>query len=99
MQGQVVGQVGEIHPKVAKNFSLSGRVGFFCIELEKIENALYSKIQTKEVSPYQENNFDLSFVVHKNTLGKDIITAIEKSDTLIQKVELFDIYESEDKLP
>ncbi len=99
VQGQVIGQVGEIHPKVAKNFSLSGRVGFFCIELEKIENALYSKIQTKEVSQYQENNFDLSFVVHKETSGKDIVTAIKKSDTLIKKVELFDIYESEDKIP
>jgi phenylalanyl-tRNA synthetase beta subunit len=33
------------------------------------------------------------------TPGKNIVSAIEKTDSLITKVELFDIYESEEKLP
>ena len=45
-----------------------------------------------------QNNFDLNFVLDKTTPGKDIISAIKKTDLLIQKVELFDIYESEEKL-
>jgi phenylalanyl-tRNA synthetase beta chain len=46
------------------------------------------------------NNFDLSFVVDKNIKWKDIKTAIINTDKkLIKKVELFDIFENEEKLP
>ena len=38
-------------------------------------------------------------MIEKEISGKDIMSAIEKTDSLIQKVELIDIYESEEKLP
>lgn len=38
-------------------------------------------------------------MVDKKTPGKNIVSAIEKTDPLITKVELIDIYESEEKLP
>jgi len=91
--------VGEIHPKAVKNFELSGRVWFFSLNLELLAPALYGLISASEVSSFQANNFDLNFVVDKSTPGKDIITAIQKTDPLITKVELFDIYESQEKLP
>lgn len=99
VRGQSVGQVWEIHPKVVKNFSLSGRVGFYSLNIEKLVSALYGLVKAKDVSSFQENNFDLNFVVDKSTPGKDIVSAISKADTLIKKVELFDIYESEEKIP
>ncbi len=99
VRGQSVGCIGEIHPKVAKNFGLSGRVGFLSLNLSLVETSLFGLITASEVSSFQENNFDINFVVDKGISGKDIIQAIEKSDTLIKKVELFDIYESEEKLP
>jgi len=98
VRGQEVGTIWEIHPKVLKNFELSGRVGYFSLNFEKLSTALYSIVQAEEVSSFQENNFDLNFVLDKTTPGKDIISAIKKTDLLIQKVELFDIYESEEKL-
>jgi phenylalanyl-tRNA synthetase beta subunit len=73
-------------------------VGYFSLNFEKLSTALYSIVQAEEVSSFQENNFDLNFVLDKTTPGKDIISAIKKTDLLIQKVELFDIYESEEKL-
>ena len=52
-----------------------------------------------EVSSFQENNFDINFLVDKSTPGKNTIRAIEKSSNYITKVELFDIYESQEKIP
>jgi len=100
VRGQEIGIVGEIHPLVTSNFDLRERVGFFKINLEKLESAVFSTVKAKEISNFQENNFDINFVAEKSVKGKDIQLAIAKTDTgLIQKVELFDIYENEEKLP
>lgn len=99
VRGQTIGQVWEIHPKATKNFSLSGRIGFYTLNMQKLSAALYGLVKAQDISNFQINNFDLNFVIEKNIPGKDIISAISKSDPLIKKVELFDIYENQEKLP
>jgi len=99
VRGKVVWSLGEIKPKVLHNFSLGGKVGYITINLNLIESALYGLIAAQDISSFQENNFDLTFVADKDLEGKNIQRAIEKTDWLIKKVELFDIYESEEKLP
>ncbi len=99
VRGKPAGTLGEIHPKVLKNFGLKGRVGYISLNLSQVAPALYGNIVAKEISHFQENNFDINFVLDKTTPGKNIIRAIEKSSPHITKVELFDIYENEEKLP
>ena len=97
---EVIWTVWEIHPKVANNFEINTRIWYFEIDIEKLEKSLYGITKAKELSNYQENNFDLSFVVDKTIKTKDIKITIEKSNqNLITKVELVDIYEDEIKLP
>lgn len=67
--------------------------------MQKLSAALYGLVKAQDISNFQINNFDLNFVIEKNIPGKDIISAISKSDPLIKKVELFDIYENQEKLP
>jgi phenylalanyl-tRNA synthetase beta subunit len=66
--------------------------------MNALEPALYGLVSAKEISSFQQNNFDLNFVVDLDTSGKKIQSAILKTDSLIQKVELKDIYVSEEKL-
>jgi phenylalanyl-tRNA synthetase beta chain len=100
IRGQEIWTIWEIHPKYANNFGLQKRIGFFEINVEKLENALYGKVKAQDLSEFQANNFDLNFVVDKTTKWKDIHTTIEKANqNLIQKVDLIDIYEDEEKLP
>ncbi|MFA5917250.1 MAG: phenylalanine--tRNA ligase subunit beta [Candidatus Gracilibacteria bacterium] len=100
VRGQEVGFVGEINPSVVNNFGLETRIGFFEIDADKLKTLVYNKIKANEISTFQENNFDLSFVVPKEKAGKDIQISIAKTDPkIIQKVELFDVYENEEKLP
>ena len=100
VRGKEVGIVGEIHPRVSQNFDIKQRVGFFTLNISKIEASSFITVKAHEISNFQENNFDINFVADKNVKGKDIQAAIEKTDpSIIQKVELFDIYENEEKLP
>lgn len=92
--------IWEIHPKVSENFEVNKKIWYFEINIEKIKDALYSITKAKEISNFQENNFDLNFVADKKIKSKDLKTTIAKTDTkLITKVELVDIYENEEKLP
>lgn len=100
VRGKEVGYIWEIHPIVAKRFDVSQRVGFFEIEVSKLLPNIYHKVKATEISNFQENNFDLSFVVDKSIAGREIANTIAWVDKkLIQRVELFDIYENEEKLP
>ena len=100
VRGKVVGLIGEIQPRIAKNFDVSERIGFFTLNIDLLKDAAYTLIKAHEISNFQENNFDLSFVIAKEDAGKEIQITIEKTDLKnIQKVELFDIYEDESKLP
>lgn len=92
--------IWEIHPNIAKKFDVKDRIWFFEIDAEKLSEVAYNIAKAKEISTFQENNFDLSFVVDKKVKWRHIKTSIECVDKdLIKKVELFDIYESEEKLP
>ena len=92
--------VGEIHPKVAKNFDLKERIWFFEINLEDLKDAAFSTPKYKEISNFQWSNFDISFLVEKDFEWAKIVNTIKKiNPKIIKKVELFDIYEDEEKIP
>ncbi len=91
--------IGEIHPKIAKNFDMSERIGYISLNLDTLTPYVYIPPQAHEVSQFQENNFDITFVIDKDTPGENIVQEMKKSSAYITKVELFDIYEDETKLP
>ena len=100
VRGKVIGYVWEIHPKVAKSFDVASRVWFFEINADAFAQAMHTILKSKDISEFQENKFDLNFVVDKNTPGAKIKAAIAGTDSkIITKVDLIDIYESEEKLP
>jgi len=99
VRGKSIGQVGEIHPKALKNFSLNSRAWFFALNLEELSPALSGLVKAQEISNFQANSFDINFVVDLSTPWSSIVTAISKTDPLITNVELFDIYEDPEKLP
>ncbi len=97
---QKVWYIWEINPKIANNFNLDCRIWFFEINIDKIKDLVYNITKSKEISSFQENNFDLSFLVDKSVKWKDIYFTILKTNSeLITKVELIDIYTDNIKIP
>ncbi len=92
--------VWEIHPKVQNNFWINSRIWFFEINIDLLVDALFWIVKAKDISSFQENDFDLNFLVDKENSASKLKTSIEKTDTkIITKVEVFDIYENEEKMP
>ena len=99
IRGKKIGYLGEIHPEIVRRFDGEWRVWFFELNADILAQNAFNIVKAKELSQFQENNFDLSFIVEKNTSGRNIQKTIERIDPLIKKVQLFDIYEDESKLP
>ena len=99
IQDKSVWYIWEIHPQVQENFSINWRCAFITLNIDLISQLIYQIPIYNEISSYQANNFDLTFVVSKDIAWKKIQDAIYDTHIFIRKVELFDIYESEDKLP
>lgn len=97
---QEVWYIWEIKPKVANNFWLNFKIWFFEINIDKIKDMAFEVIKVKEISNFQSSNFDISFLIDKKISWNIIKTTIEKTNpNIIKKVDLFDIYENEEKLP
>lgn len=90
--------VWEIHPKVTNNFEIEDRIWFFEINVDLLNTVIFQIVKAEDISSFQENEFDLNFVVDKKIEANNIRNTIQKTNKLIKKVELVDIYENKDKL-
>lgn len=98
-RGKEIWYVWEIHPSVAKRFDVHMRVWFFEIDADILAELAYNKVKVKEVSPFQQNTFDVSILIEKESPGREVLLTLQNIDKeLIQKVELIDIYQDDDKL-
>lgn len=97
-RGREIWIVWEIHPQYSANFSTQSRIWFFELDAEILASISYNTLKYKEISNFQANNFDLSFVVEKSVKWSAIANTIAKINPLVKKVELFDIYEDSTKL-
>jgi phenylalanyl-tRNA synthetase beta chain len=100
IRGQILWFIGEIHPFISSNFDCTQRIGFFELNADMLAKFAFNKVKTQDISTFQENNFDLNFIVDKKLAWIEIQKSIKKTNPiLIQKVELLDIYEDETRFP
>lgn len=90
--GEKVGFISELHPQVQKDFGLGAKVAVVEINLNKILEEYKEKNNYEIISVYPSVLRDLAFTVDKNIKHKDIVEIIYKQNSLIKKVELFDVY-------
>lgn len=88
-QGQkVIAYFGELHPSISGDFKAVG----FEIFLENIPTFKPKKIQ-KTFSNLMPVKRDFAFVLDANIPAQTLVKAIEKSNPLIEAVEVFDCYQ------
>lgn len=88
-----IGSVYELHPSIAKNFGLEGRVGVVKINLSAIVDVPRVEKKYVPISVFPSIERDLAVVVKKNVSHQEILSALLKVDSLLQSVDLFDVYE------
>lgn len=89
--GKVVGFIGEVHPDVAENYGLNGRVYVAEINLDVL--ALGDKtIKFNAIPKYPNVERDLALTVDGDLPVGNIIKFISGKSELIENVSLFDVY-------
>lgn len=95
IEDKVVGSVYELHPMVAQNFGLEGRVGVVKLNLSLAADCVRAEKKYATLSEFPSVERDVAFVVKKNISHQDIVSTLSQADPLLKSVELFDVYEGE----
>lgn len=91
----IVGNFGELHPKIIKSYGLHGNAVGFELFLDNIPlaKAKFGRKGALETSDYQMVERDFAFIVDQDVLSETIIKAASQSDKkLIKNINIFDIY-------
>ncbi|MFK8039817.1 MAG: phenylalanine--tRNA ligase subunit beta [Rickettsiaceae bacterium] len=94
----VLGYIGQIHPKILAHFNIKQNVFAFELNLDNIplSKPKFGKCQAYVKSDFQNNIRDFAFVVDKKIKVSEIIACIKNTNKkLIKNVELFDVYSGE----
>ncbi len=95
---KLVATLGELSPKIAKNFKFESPVGLVDIPFEDIVGLAAEIRPYRPVTSFPEAKRDLSVVVDFRVEYDDIAKVIASLDPLVSDVEWFDTYRGE-KLP
>ncbi len=91
----IVGNFGELHPKIIKSYGLHGNAVGFELFLDNIPlpKAKFGRKGSLQTSDFQMVERDFAFIVDQDVLCETIIKAISQSDKkLIKNINIFDIY-------
>jgi phenylalanyl-tRNA synthetase beta chain len=92
---RTVGQLGELHPLVAKAFDLSGAVSAE-LDLDVLAGALPGPVTFEAFSSFPPAREDIAVVVPSATPAAEVLAAVERSGgKYLQSAELFDVFEGE----
>ena len=94
----VLGWLGELHPKVAQNFELDlNQIPVVCeLELEAIYTATQDKIKIKASQfEFPPASRDLAFTVEKHISHGDILNSLQSFNRrkYLEKIEIFDVFQ------
>jgi phenylalanyl-tRNA synthetase beta chain len=92
LNGQVIGHVGELHPRWRQAWDLSSAPVLFELDLEAVLSRVVPV--AKNVSKYQPVERDLALIVPEAVTHAQLMEAIQEAPTqgLVQSAVLFDIY-------
>lgn len=90
----VLGHFGELHPRVARHFGLSGTVALFEVTLDKVPLPKVKRKAAPTLSALQPVRRDFAFLAGEDVQIQDVLKAVRMADRkLITDVRLFDIFE------
>lgn len=90
--GRVVGHAGELHPAVATEHGLPGRVGIGEIDLQLLLGAAPPIGPKPSFSAFPVAKEDLAFLVDQDVPTESLRAALASASELVESVRLFDVY-------
>ncbi|MFC0308378.1 phenylalanine--tRNA ligase subunit beta [Gallibacterium trehalosifermentans] len=92
LNDEEIGFIGTIHPRIAQQLDLTGKVIVFEVLWDKI--AQKDVIQAKEVSRFPANRRDLAIIVAEEVTAESVLTVCrEAAGAQLTQINLFDVYQ------
>ncbi len=92
-QEVLVGNAGELHPRVTKAFGLPERTCAMEIELDRLEEAGAGVVEAPHVSTFPVATQDVALVVNASVAAADVEAALrEGAGELLESLRLFDVF-------
>lgn len=91
----IVGNFGELHPKIIKDYGLHGNAVGFELFLDNIplSKPKFGRKGALQTSDFQMVERDFAFIVDQDVLSETVIRVVSQSDKkLIKNINIFDIY-------
>jgi phenylalanyl-tRNA synthetase beta chain len=96
---QIIGLVGELHPKVAKRFDISAQpVSLFEVDIDKLAPFATQAVHYRPLPRFPSTVRDIALVVDAELPAKRVQEVIQ-SFPLVSQVTLFDLYRGEQVPP
>ena len=94
LENRVVGELGALHPVVAKQWDVTGAIYLFQLQLDVIN--IKQPHQFKAISKFPSVRRDLAFTVDQTIPTGQITQFIqEKTGKLLNNVQIFDVYQGQ----
>ncbi len=92
--GKYIACIGEVHPLVADNYGMGGRVYFASVDISALYDIAGGDVTFIPIAKYPAVERDISLLVKKEVTSGDVEEIIKKSaGKMLEKLEIFDIYE------
>ena len=93
-EGQSIGYLGEIHPKVADQYGLGARTYIAVLDMPGIAAKATFDRKYEGIAKYPSVNRDISMVVPRSVLAGEIEAVLaQRGGKILEEFSLFDIYE------
>lgn len=95
LNGEIVGFVGELHPKTEKDYDLK-RTYVFELNFDKLMSVSVGYINYQAIPRFPGVSRDIALVVNRATPSAKLVNIIhEHGGNILQEAEVFDVYEGE----
>ena len=97
IDGEEIGFLGEISPKILEILKIGGKVVVFDLDFEKLQKISSEEHEYQPISKYPAAIRDLAILVPQKVRVAEVLNRIyDAGGNLIRDVDLFDIYEGEE---
>jgi len=96
IDGEEIGFLGEINPRILSQLELKEKVFVFDFDFDKLIKMAWEEQEYKPISPYPSSVRDLAVLVPKGTKVIEVMNKINVGGgEIVRDVDLFDIYSGE----
>ena len=96
VENDLIGLVGEIHPKVLRNYDLKQTAFIFELNFDQFTTLMPDTKSAQPIPKFPATSRDITLIINKNIEAFKILKSVENLDEeLVDNIYLFDVFEGD----